>query len=70
MMGSCWAGHWIDRQMRADEMQLKLWVGRKWSQKRQNGVAAAVPYKVKDVGYLKTYMFERHSQVEGIGFRF
>ena len=56
--------------MRADEMQLKLWVGRKWSQKRQNGVAAAVPYKVKDVGYLKTYMFERHSQVEGIGFRF
>ena len=37
--------------------------------KETKRVAAAAPYKMKDVGYVKAHAFERQSQVESIGFR-
>ena len=37
--------------------------------KETKRVAAAAPYKMKDVGYVKAHVFERPSQVESIGFR-
>ena len=48
MMGSCGAGHWMDRQMYADEM-LMVWVGSDWWHERRKGVATAVANIFKEV---------------------
>ena len=53
MMGSCWAGHWMGRQISTNEMYLMVWLGSEWWHGRQKGAATPAAYIVKDIGYLK-----------------